>query len=204
MGRFNKSMLSSEIINKCVLNKKDYRSGDFKLKCINPKNMNTWIGTSYTFRISHFKELIFECNYTYTKSEKKIYDLRVNYFNPQTDSDCITLNHVIATLSQLLLSRYQYIDYGNIDVFNNRYVFRRKDNYYSFVKVWDRGKIEENWNKDLSFEFSLKEFISQTKNIYGFSRIQRRKLMEQTKLVFRDYIDKEEMKQVIKNLSVKE
>lgn len=181
----DKSILKSNIIEKVWLNKKSYKYLDFNFKCI-PKKSEYW-SEPIKIEVYNFDKKILEIGfYEYEDvKEKERFRFEINYFNPQTDNDCNSINHIIAVCKEYHIE--QHIDMGNCHFINNQYVFRKKRNYYSFTKVWVRGKIEEdNYNEQLSYEFSTDEYVNHIKYIFKIKRIQRRTIKKN----FKSYLDK--------------
>jgi len=47
----------------------------------------------------------------------------------------------------------------------------KKDNYYSYTKVWTKGDIkDDNYNKELSHEFATEEYINNIKKVLRFQK----------------------------------
>jgi len=116
------------------------------------------------------------------------------YFNPQTDNDCNSINHILAVCKEYSIKQYK--DIGNCYLINNQYIFRKKRNYYSFTKVWTSGSIEkENYNSSLSYEFATDEYINYIKYIFKIKKIQRRTIKKN----FKGYLDKVLVLEKLKN-----
>jgi len=193
MGRNydEKSILKTATIRNVLLNEKDYIFQDFKFKIVKgAKSPGGWMMSDNYIEVYNFGTLILRLRYENTTNyfrvkkmtEKKhdIFEIKVVYFNPQTNNDCQSINHIIAVLSEL--TENTQTDRGNASVISNQYVFRRKDNFYSYTKVWIRGDIQgDNYNKDLSHEFSTEEYINHIKNIFGFTRMPRRNMKKRIK-----------------------
>lgn len=184
------SILQTKTIKKVLLNKKDYKFQDFKFKIIN-EGQYTWQTNPSDFfvEVYDFDTLILKVwinEFTKLKEEER-FEMNVVYFNPQTNNDCFSINHIIAVFNSLVCEEDRHTDKGNAEVLNNQYIFRKRTNYYSYTKLWTIGKIEEgNYNKNLSYEFATDEYINYVKKIYGFKAIQRRKIKEH----FRTMLDK--------------
>ena len=185
MGR--RSQLKSKIIKKVWTNKRNYKYLDYDFK-FSKKDCGM---KDFKVSVYHFGTLILQLGvdeYTKTMYRKEEgLDFEVTYFNPQTDNDCFSINHILAVCSEDTLSRYKYQDRGNAEVMNNGYIFRKKENFYSFVKIWMRGKIgRDNYDRLLSYEFSTDEYINYIRSIFEIKRIQRRTIKKE----FKSYLDK--------------
>jgi hypothetical protein len=197
-----KSQLKTDVIKKVLLNEKDYTFGDFKfkvLKDIIPKLPRFYGYKTNFIEVYNFDTLILKLEYNRVlynqnalrfkkKADNAPPDLvnkfrwSVKYFNPQTNNDCQSINHIIAVFKEFLEEDEKHSDRGNASVINNQYAFRKKTNYYSFTRVWGRGDIfEDNFDKDLSYEFATEEYINYLKRIYGFKRMPRRDLKNSIK-----------------------
>lgn len=173
-----KSQLRSRIIKKVILNKKGYKFQDFNFFVLNSHDSTFW--GEFQIVVENFNTPILKLQFTEKKilaAIEKRFDFEVVFFNPQTDNDCYSINHIIATFSELAFNDSK--DYGNAEVIDNQFVFRKKDNYYSYVKVWKKGEIKsDNFDRDLSFSFATNEYISYLKKLYGCKKIQRRAIKE--------------------------
>ena len=188
MGRFDdKSRLKSKTISKVWLNRKDYKFLDFKFKVTD--------GCPSKYYYDYFNMSVYNCDVLILKLEvrdKKMngderFLFKVTYFNPQTDNDCYSINHIIAVCSEYTEPDSKHKDMGNTTIIKNQFTLRKKDNYYSHVKIWHRGNIEEdNYDKHLSYEFATNEYIGYIKKIFDIKRMQRRKI----KGYFKDYLNK--------------
>jgi hypothetical protein len=120
-------------------------------------------------------------------TETKRFLFEVLYFNPQTDNDCFSINHIIAVSSEYTKIREEHKDKGNAEIILNQFIFRKRDNFYSYVKVWTRGEItNDNYDKQLSYEFATDEYINYIKKIFKLKKIERRKI----KTNFKGFMDK--------------
>ena len=183
-----RSILKSDTIKKVLLNKKDYKFQDFQFKVTDsePKWEDTFNVEVYDFDTLILTVEVGEQDIRSEKGEQveERFDIEVIYFNPQTNNDCLSINHIIACCSSLKAIGKVQKDNGNAQVLNNQYIFRRRDSYYSYVKVWNRGNIKrDNFNKGLSYEFATNEYINYVKKIYGFKKIQRRKIKEKFSVI---------------------
>jgi hypothetical protein len=125
--------------------------------------------------------------------------MEVVYFNGQTNNDCQSINHIIGTFSELCYEQHE--DRGNASLINNQYIFRRKENFYSYTKVWTRGDIKDNnYNKELSHEFATEEYINHIKKIFGFKRMPRRSLKGQIKRAIDKAVSMESKRLLVDNL----
>ena len=190
----DKSILKSNIISKVWLNKKSYNYLDFEFKYQEVGKYNMGYNPQilvYNCKVKILEIYFYENSYLKEK-EKFIFEIR--YFNPQTDNDCNSINHIIAVCKEH--SKEQHKDLGNCAVLNNQYVFRKKRNYYSFTSIWEKGKIsKENYNKSLSYEFSTDEYVNYIKYIFDVKKIQRRTI----KKTFKGYLDKVLLLEKMKN-----
>jgi len=183
----DKSKLKSDTISKIWLNKKDYKFLDFDFRYI--KKGESWRGNKiFKIEVYNFgiKILVLDCKEeSHLKDKKERFKFSAEEFNPQTDNDCNSINHIIAVCNEY--SQEGYKDMGNCFLLNNQYVFRKKRNYYSFTKIWVKGKIiSDNYNKSLSYEFATDEYINYLKHIFEIKRIQRRTIKKR----FKGYMDK--------------
>ena len=185
MGK--KSILKSEIIKKVILNKKDYKYLDFYFKIVPGRLEGNFNLEVYNFE-SHILSLdVTEETWGKNKDKDGRFGFEVIYFNPQTDNDCFSINHIIACLSDLAVEEEKRKDYGNADVFNNEFVLRRKRHYYDYTMIWKRGEVnKENYNQMFSYEFATNEYVRYIKGIFGFKRMPRRELKKQ----FQQILDK--------------
>jgi hypothetical protein len=186
MGR--KSKLNSKVIKKVWLNKKDYKFQDFNFKVEKLSEVNDRFQYFY-ISVYNFNELILKLHVeenTYILSENR-FIFEVNNFNPKTDNDCFSINHILAVCGESTLLDKQHKDKGNADVVNNQFIFRKRDSFYSFVKIWTKGDIkDDNYDKQLSYEFSTNEYIGYVKRVFGIKKVPRRKIKSQ----FKGFLDK--------------
>ena len=188
MGR--KSQLKSKAIKNVWLNKKNYKFLDFDFKVVNlPKDYkkDRW-NFSFKIEVYNCSVLILKLG-VYEVKEKvdERFAFEVEYFNPQTDNDCYSINHILAACSESVPKNQKNTDMGNAEVFKNQFVFRRKSSYYSYTRIWNKGNIKgDNYNKQLSYEFATDEYINYIKNIFEVKRIQRRTIKKN----FKGYLDK--------------
>jgi len=190
------SILKSDVIKKVWLNKKDYKYLDFEFK-IEDEKKDIWLNRGF-FRIAVYncgililKFNVFEQDTDNRgrniKEREERFMFNVEYFNPQTDNDCYSINHIIAVSSENTLSNKKHEDIGNADILKNQFIFRRRKNFYSYVRIWTKGKIEEdNYDKQLSYEFATDEYMSYIKNLFEIKRLQRRTIKKE----FKGYLDK--------------
>ena len=172
MTNFNeKSILKSRLIRNVLLNQKNYKFQDFKFKIIKDveatKKNRYWSMAEDYIEVYDFDKLILKLKYSENPRLKidERYDITVVYFDPQTNNDCQSINHIIAVFSELC--EEQHCDRGNASVINNQYIFRKKSNFYSYTKVWTKGDITlNNYNKELSHEFATEEYINNIKKIF--------------------------------------
>lgn len=188
MGR--KSKLSSKTISKVWLNKKDYKFQDFDFKVVQIKNSSYGNYSSFFIEVFNCGELILRLGVEekgdYYKPTER-FEFHVMYFNPQTDNDCFSINHIIAVSSEFSDSRKNHQDKGNADVIRNQFIYRKRDSFYTFVKVWSRGEItSENYDKQLSYELATDEYINYIKRIFKLKKIPRRKIKDN----FKGFMDK--------------
>ena len=191
MGFMNrKSQLKSRVIKNVWLNKKSYKFLDFDFKVKNLPEDYKKLRWNFSFDIE-----VYNCNVLILKLEviemqEKVderFSFHVEDFNPQTDNDCYSINHIIAVCSESVPQKKKNTDMGNAEVFKNQFVFRKKRSYYSHTRIWSRGNIErDNYNKQLSYEFATDEYINYIKNIFEIKRIQRRTIKKN----FKGYLDK--------------
>ena len=121
------------------------------------------------------------------KEDEERFSFKVKYFNPQTDNDCYSINHIIAVCSESIQQKDKNTDRGNAEIIKNQFVFRKKDNYYSYVKVWKRGDVlEDNFDKYLSYEFATDEYLNYVKKIFEIKKMPRRKI----KALYNGFLDK--------------
>ena len=185
MGR--KSQLKNKLIKKVWLNKKNYKFLDFDFKV-------TDVEKGHSYR-NDFNISIYNCGVLILKLEVEEYVLKeddrfvfeVKYFNPQTDNDCFSINHIIGVCSEYTLPREKQKDMGNVDIIKNQFILRKRNSYYSFVKVWVRGDIlNDNYDKYLSYEFATNEYLTYIKDIFKVKKMPRAKI----KNYFKDYLNK--------------
>lgn len=184
-----KSRLRNNTIKKVWLNKKNYKDLDFEFKVEKPK------GKYLTYNYDKFNILVYNCKVLilklevgeYKSKEDERFEFGVTYFNPQTDNDCFSINHIIGVCSEYTIPRERSKDMGNADIIKNQFIFRKKSSYYSPVKMWCKGDIKEkNYDKYLSYEFATNEYISYIKGIFEVKKIPRVKI----KNYFKDYLNK--------------
>ena len=185
-----KSKLKNEVIKKVWLNKKNYKYLDFDFKFEKDKRAYLSYNIEENFYIS-----VYNCDVLILKLEVEEYKgkederfrFEVTYFNPQTDNDCFSINHIIGVCSEYTLPEHQHKDMGNTDIVKNQFILRKKKNYYSFVKVWGKGDIKtDNYDKHLSYEFATNEYLSYIKGIFDIKKMPRAKI----KNYFKDYLNK--------------
>ena len=182
----DKSILKSDTISKVWLNKKSYKYLDFEFKYIKEKE-KYWRTPNFEIEVYNFKTKILKisCWEEDNSKEKERFAFEIKYFNPQTDNDCNSINHIIAVCKEY--SKEKHKDMGNCRVINNQYVFRKSRNFYSYTKIWERGKIEDdNFNQALSYEFATDEYVNYIKYIFKIKRIQRRTIKKK----FKGWLDK--------------
>ena len=187
MGKFNeRSRLKSKTIKKVWLNKKNYKFLDFNFKVTDIEN--------YTHQ-DYFNISMYNCDVLILKlyvtermvKEEERFKFEVKYFNPQTNNDCFSINHVLAVCSESTAQEVKHKDRGNAEIIKNQFIFRKKTNYYSYTKIWGRGEIkDDNHDKHLSYEFATDEYVTYIKKIFGIERMQGRKL----KKYLKDYLNK--------------
>ena len=185
MTRYNeKSILKSKLITDVLQNEKDHTYGDFKFVVIKNKEESTimprytYFGSASYIEVYNFDVMILKIRYDKRLENK--FNIKIVFFNPQTNNDCQSINHIIGKFKELCYD--QHFDAGNACVINNQYVFRQKDNFYSYAKVWAKGEVSSgNYNKELSHEFATEEYINYIKKVFGFSRMPRRDLKKKIK-----------------------
>ena len=185
MGR--KSQLKSNVIEKVWLNRKNYKFLDFEFKVtdiIVSKNYND----DFNISIYNCGVLILKLEVDETKEkEKERFFFKVKYFNPQTDNDCFSINHIIAVCSEYTRENLKIKDMGNAEIIKNQFILRKKDNYYTYVKIWVRGDVKsENYDKRLSYEFATDEYLNYVKKIFNIKRLQKRTIKKH----FKGHLDK--------------
>jgi len=212
MGRNygEKSILKTKVIQKVLLNEKNYTFQDFKFKVVKPQpKPNSWRTEPNYIEVYNYDILILKLEYwesgkfgMYSKTppiNNNKYGIKVVYFNGQTNNDCQSINHIIGTFSELCFEQHE--DRGNAALINNQYIFRKKDNFYSFTKVWTRGDIKkDNYDQDLSHEFATEEYINHIKKIFGFKRMPRRDLKSKIKKSINDAVSTESKRLLVQNL----
>lgn len=185
-----KSKLKNEVIKKVWLNKKNYKYLDFNFKFEKDERAYLSYNIEETFYIYVYNcdILILKLSVDERKSkEDERFKFKVIYFNPQTDNDCFSINHIIGVCSEYTLKEYKHEDMGNTDIIKNQFILRKKENYYTHVKVWVRGDIgHDNYDKHLSYEFATNEFISYIKGIFEVKKMPRVRI----KNYFKDYLNK--------------
>ncbi len=181
------SKLKSHIIKKTWLNKKNYKILDYDFK-IKELEENPW-GIYFKVEIYHSGIKILTLNVseeTKTKDEER-FAFNIIYFNPQTDDDCYSIDHIIAVCSESVPKKKKLKDMGNSYILKNRYIFRKKSNYYTYAQIWTKGKIEkDNYDKQLSYEFATDEYLSYVKKIFEMKKLERRKIKKH----FKGFLDK--------------
>jgi len=206
MANFNeRSILKTRLIRNVLLNQKNYKFQDFKFKVLKDvevsKQKSFWLETQNYIEVYNFDKLILKLTY-YENTQIKVderFEVKVKYFDPQTNNDCQSINHIIAVFSELC--EEQHRDRGNAFVISNQYVFRKKDNFYSYVKIWTKGEIKtDNYNKELSHEFATEEYINNLKRIFGFSRMPRRDLKKKIKAEIENAVSTENKRLLLSNL----
>jgi hypothetical protein len=174
MGR--KSKLNSKLISKVWLNKKDYIFQDFEFKVVEPKIK--WQG-DFDIDVYNVGTLILTLNVMEWKNNpaEKKFKFEVTYFNPQTDNDCFSINHIIAVSSNYIQTYDAHKDLGNAEVLKNQYIFRKRKSYYTYTRIWTRGDIrEENYDQMLSYEFATDEYVNYIKKIFKMKKIPRKRI----------------------------
>lgn len=210
-----KSILKTKVIKNVLLNEKDYTFQDFKFKVIKPEpNPSGWMPSRSYIEVYNYDVMILKIQYSLLSGmsvikgkvvdlnqlppEKK-FEFSVVHFNGQTNNDCQSINHIIGTFSELCNEQHE--DRGNASLINNQYIFRRKENFYSYTKVWVRGDIKgDNYNKELSHEFATEEYINHIKKIFGFRRMPRRDLKKQIKTAINDAVCTENKRKLVESL----
>jgi|TARA_Y100000310_G_scaffold345080_1_gene461651 hypothetical protein len=181
-----KSKISGKAIENCLLNEKDYKSGDYKI--IFEKKKDIW-RTYGVIKVLHFDNHLVSIKLGGYSSEEKKYEFQIIYFNALTDNDVFGINHIIAVLSNHKEKETKHQDIGSIDVFNNQYILRKRANFFSYTKIWKVGKVDDNnYDKDLSYEFATDEYVNYMKRIYGLRKVQRRKIKEKFKEIIDKYV----------------
>jgi len=210
MARYDeKSILKTRLIKNVLLNQKNYKFQDFKfkvLKKVNVSNTSFWNEERNHIEVYNFNKMILKLiyeedafNVQVGEIQKGKYEIEVVHFDPQTNNDCQSINHIIAVFSELCAE--QHTDRGNACVINNQYVFRKKDNYYSYTKVWTKGDIKmNNYNKELSHEFATEEYINNIKKVFGFKRMPRRDLKKKIKEQIENAVSTETKRLLLENL----
>ncbi len=189
MGYLNKSRLKSKTIKKTWLNKKNYKFLDFDFKIELPAK------DKYNLR-DYFYINVFNCGTkilgleVYEDSsinDEERFTFKVRYFNPQTDNDCHSINHIIAVCSESITKDEKHKDMGNAEIIRNQFIFRKRSNYYTYTKIWARGEIkEDNYDKQFSYEFATDEYLRYVKKIFEMEKLQRRKIKKH----FKGFLDK--------------
>jgi len=203
MARYDeKSILKSKLIRNVLLNQKNYKFQDFKFKVIKEVNKSKyWTERRNFIEVYDFNKMILKLRYDENNSikEDERFEVTVIHFDPQTNNDCQSINHIIAVFSGLC--EEQHTDRGNAAVINNQYVYRKKDNYYSYTKVWTKGDIKtDNYNKELSHEFATEEYINNIKKIFGFKRMPRRDLKKKIVAEIENAVSTETKRLLVSNL----
>ncbi len=188
MGR--RSKLKSDVIKKVWLNRKNYKFLDFDFKFEEDKSVYLMYNVKGNFHISVYNcgTLILKLDGTeYNFKEDDRFVFEVKHFNPQTDNDCFSINHIIAVCSEHTLPKERHNDMGNADIIKNQFILRKKSSYYSPVKIWVRGDINlDNYDKHLSYEFATTEYINYIKKIFEIKKIPRAKIKKHIK----DFLNK--------------
>lgn len=202
MGYDDKSILKSKLIDNVLLKKKSYTFQDFKFKVIEmPKNY--FNNDSLIIELYNFENMILRLLVSEYPNNK--FTFKVTHFNPQTNNDCASINHVIARFGDHYPENAQHKDRGNASVLCNQYVFRKRSTFYSFTRVWTRGEItDDNFNKELSHEFSTNEYINHVKKLWGFKKVQRRGIKAKIKRVLESEFSKEKKRLLVDSLKTEE
>ncbi len=183
-----KSKLKGEVIKKVWLNKKNYKFSDFEFKVTDIEKGYGYYKNLFKMSVYNCKVLILKLDvkeYNYKKDER--FEFEVIHFNPQTDNDCFSINHIIGVCSEHTITREKHKDMGNADIIKNQFILRKKSSYYSPVKVWCKGDIlNDNYDKHLSYEFATTEYINYIKKIFDIKKMPRAKI----KNYFKDYLNK--------------
>jgi len=124
MGK--KSILKFKIIKKVWMNRKDYKFLDFKFKVA---------GSYFGENTTSFEIFVYNCDvlilkllvYEEETKEDERFLFKVIYFNPKTDNDCFSINHIIAVCSEDTISRCKYKDMGNAEIIKNQFIFRKME-----------------------------------------------------------------------------
>ena len=180
------SKLKSDLVKKTWLNRKDYKFLDFNFKF--RRDPDSWKDSFFIDIHNCGIKILTLCvdEASYIKDEER-FTFNVVYFDPQTDDDCYAIDHIIAVCSESVPKAKKHKDMGNSDILKNRFIFRKKSNYYTYAKIWTKGKIEEdNYDKQLSYEFATNEYLNYVKNIFDMKRIQRRNIKKH----FKGFLDK--------------
>lgn len=198
MGRNydEQSKLKTKEVTKVITNKKDYTFGDFKFKFIVDKTDKFW--TKTFIEAYNFDSLILKVwvSFYIKDNIEKLSDFDIIFFNPKTNNDCNSINHIIKCFVDLLEDKHS--DKGNASLINNQYIFRRKDNYYSYTKIWHTGIIEiNNYDKDLSYHFATDEYINLLKKIYGFKKMPRRDMKKKIKEIITGVVGYQKKKKFV-------
>jgi len=200
-----KSILKTKNIADVLLKEKDMTFQDFKFKLTKNEKYSAF---DFSLEVTNFDVPILRLDIDkmnrWLKEQKEPtgkFVFRVRFVNPQTNNDCASINHIIATFKDLAPDDKKHEDKGNCGVINNEYIYRRRDNYYSYTRVWKRGEIKaENYDVDLSHEFATNEYISYVKKIYGFKIIQRRTLKKEIKQAIDKACSREKKKKLYEKL----
>jgi hypothetical protein len=113
-----KSILKSDVIRKVLLNEKGYKHLDFDFKVISRAN-HPYVYTDFQVEVHNHNVLILTLAVSKISNSDGKYWFKVIYFNPQTDNDCFSINHIIAVCSDMVDERYNHEDNGNSDIINN-------------------------------------------------------------------------------------
>lgn len=181
------SKVKSNVIKKTWLNKKNYKflDFDFKIKGLE-KN---YFGVIFKIEVynSGIKILTLDVSEDPDIKNEERFTFNVIYFDPQTNADCLSIDHIIAVCSESVPKKKKHKDMGNSDILKDRFVFRKKDNYYTYAKLWTKGKVkEDNYDKQLSYEFATNEYLGYVKKIFEIKKLQKKKI----KAHFKGFLDK--------------
>lgn len=117
-----RSILKTKTIKNVLLNKKDYKFLDFSFKFKKAEKGSFW--ECDEIEVYNFDTLILKIKIREIgalKVEKRFQHFNVNYFNPQTNNDILSINHIIAVFSGLIIESEGQKDNGNADVINNQF-----------------------------------------------------------------------------------
>ncbi len=190
-----RSKLKSNVIKKTWLNKKDYKILDYDFKIREVRKYHWRIYFKVDIYNYGTKILILNVGEETRIKDEERFKFNVIYFNPQTDDDCYAIDHIIAVCSESVPKKNKHKDMGNSYIIKNQFVFRKKSNYYTYARVWTRGEIEEeNYNKQLSYEFATNEYLHYVKKIFNIEKMQRRKIKKHFKIFLDKIIILEKIK----------